>query len=394
MDFRLISNEEDFSDNEALSKPNIEVSSRLGTKLLTSTILDSPPSCLEFVPSDPDYFIVGTYVLEAGDPNSSCSMLLQTISFSSAVLDLQFDPYISNRFAVATSTGAIKFLSFDRKRHELVTEENSCLVAPSPDVLVLSLKWSQQHKHPSLLAYSLSNGDAAILDTKDYRVRYSFPKAHSLEVWSTAWSLVTSLPAFYTGGDDSILCYHNLDQASEQPDEFPSPRSAKKSVLDRRNHFAGVTAILPLWVDDEENEFVLTGSYDDFVRVLQIKRGRAPKYVDLMAELNLGGGVWQLKRLNCKPPTTEPDEVTFWIIASCMHAGCRLLKIAKKADEADKDSAWTIEIVGRFEKHESMNYASDTQPSPNLQTCTEATFVSTSFYDKKLCIWKLEDAPT
>lgn len=60
-------NKENFPDDESLSKPSVEVSSRLETKLLTSTTLDSPPSCLEFVPSDPDYFIVGTYVLEAGD---------------------------------------------------------------------------------------------------------------------------------------------------------------------------------------------------------------------------------------------------------------------------------------------------------------------------------------
>jgi len=30
---------------------------------LTTVFLDQPPSCLEFCPEDPDYFVVGTYLL-------------------------------------------------------------------------------------------------------------------------------------------------------------------------------------------------------------------------------------------------------------------------------------------------------------------------------------------
>jgi diphthamide biosynthesis protein 7 len=30
---------------------------------LTTIFLDQPPSCLEFCPADPDYFVVGTYLL-------------------------------------------------------------------------------------------------------------------------------------------------------------------------------------------------------------------------------------------------------------------------------------------------------------------------------------------
>lgn len=29
----------------------------------TTVFLDQPPSCLEFCPEDPDYFVVGTYLL-------------------------------------------------------------------------------------------------------------------------------------------------------------------------------------------------------------------------------------------------------------------------------------------------------------------------------------------
>lgn len=31
---------------------------------VTTTILDTPPSCLEFSPGTPEYFVVGTYYLE------------------------------------------------------------------------------------------------------------------------------------------------------------------------------------------------------------------------------------------------------------------------------------------------------------------------------------------
>jgi hypothetical protein len=39
-------------------------------KSLASTVLDLPPSCLEFSPLHPDYFVVGTYNLESGEPES------------------------------------------------------------------------------------------------------------------------------------------------------------------------------------------------------------------------------------------------------------------------------------------------------------------------------------
>lgn len=81
--------------------------------------------------------------------------------------------------------------------------------------------------------------------------------------------------AVFSGGDDATL-------------RFGGPAG---EWSDRRTHGAGVTAILPL--ANEENVTV-TGSYDDRIRVLftpQVGRKQ------MLAEQDLGGGVWRLKML-------------------------------------------------------------------------------------------------
>ena len=73
------------------------------------------------------------------------------------------------------------------------------------------------------------------------------------------------------------------------------------------------------------------------------------------------------------------------ILASCMHVGARVLRLSKADGEP-----WTFEILARFEEHQSMNYGSDAQPSAGHKK----SIISTSFYDKLLCLWEfdLEDA--
>ena len=69
------------------------------------------------------------------------------------------------------------------------------------------------------------------------------------------------------------------------------------------------------------------------------------------------------------------------ILASCMHAGARVLRLCKADDEP-----WTFEILARFEEHKSMNYGTDVQPSAGLKK----SIISTSFYDKLLCLWEFD----
>lgn len=234
-----------------------------------------------------------------------------------------------------------------------------------------------------MMAITMSNGDVAIVDTDHLKMRHTLPRAHSLEAWVAAWSPLREKLIAYSGGDDSVLRRHDC---SNRQDSSVSKNHAD-FVQDTKLHGAGVTAILPLCVDHDKSEFLVTGSYDEYVRVLQIKPGL--ERAKLLLEQRMDGGVWQLRLLNySQPPITGPGKACHWVLASCMHAGCRVLKIFQPPH---RDENWSLEVVGKFEAHESMNYASDAQQDPQARDVKDLTFVSTSFYDKKLCVWKLDD---
>lgn len=145
-----------------------------------------------------------------------------------------------------------------------------------------------------------------------------------------------------------------------------------------KGHDAGVTAILPLLAQDGGQELIATGSYDEHIRLFWFPPLGRPKK---LAESRLGGGVW---RLNLVDMDTTPSQSYVWrarILASCMHAGARILEVLQT-----HDGEYRFEILGRFEEHKSMNYGSDIQPGSK----GKLSIVSTSFYDKLLCLWEFE----
>ena len=124
-----------------------------------------------------------------------------------------------------------------------------------------------------------------------------------------------------------------------------------------------------------EEDIILTGSYDDHIRVLSITK--PPK---LLAELRLGGGVWRLKLINThKTDTTRHYD----ILASCMHAGARIVRISLFEFDTEPPN---IRVLAKFGEHESMNYGSDFVRAKD--DSYDYTILSTSFYDKRLCLWK------
>ena len=72
------------------------------------------------------------------------------------------------------------------------------------------------------------------------------------------------------------------------------------------------------------------------------------------------------------------------ILASCMHAGAKILEVWR-----DECGEWFIDVVAKFDEHESMNYASTGRPRYGAGVMEGFTIVSTSFYDKKLCVWEI-----
>jgi diphthamide biosynthesis protein 7 len=165
-------------------------------------------------------------------------------------------------------------------------------------------------------------------------------------------------------------------------------------------HNAGVTAILPLPLHtDIGRDILLTGSYDDHVRVYATydHRPNHSSIPKVLAELRIGGGVWRLKFLRDYTLINQTGQAglqagedpiyAFRVLASCMHAGARVLEVT-----GSKHGDWAIKVLAAFEEHASMNYGSDVQPvcdAAAKENDREALCVSTSFYDKLLCVWRL-----
>lgn len=79
-----------------------------------------------------------------------------------------------------------------------------------------------------------------------------------------------------------------------------------------------------------------------------------------------------------------------------MHAGTRIVQVIheeKKKKEDDDEEEWKFHVLAKFEEHESMNYGSDVQPDLKEKKKEEKEkkkIVSTSFYDRRLCLWTVE----
>ncbi|KXT01333.1 hypothetical protein AC578_2710 [Pseudocercospora eumusae] len=413
-----------------------------------SLALDLPPSCIAFCPTLSNFFVVGTYYLHgkeqqgdlllreannnnsnnaeplSGDPESTppspdeCvqkrtgSLILfrleqdnitrvSTITTDFAILDIQWslhaDKVGDTLLAVATSTGLLAFYRLDAARQELVL---SCVkrICDST-ILVLSLTWHPFRPH--VLGLTLSNGNVLLCEcnssssstedqlwSQDAVITTHGIQQHELEAWTMAFTTQTALTL--SGGDDILL------QCSQIQDEGEDMH-IEALWKDRKLHEAGVTAILPL-----SDTLVVTGSYDDHIRVLSLPSvGRR----QTLASLYLGGGVWRLKVLaqekaavavpTCQNMQEASDSAlrqpctSLVLLASCMHAGARIVRLVRSRDEE-----WTFEVLARFEEHKSMNYGSDVQPERKGPGGSGGvrSIVSTSFYDRLLCLWKIDMA--
>jgi diphthamide biosynthesis protein 7 len=119
------------------------------------------------------------------------------------------------------------------------------------------------------------------------------------------------------------------------------------------------------------------------------------------AELNIGGGVWRLKFLSADPIVEQElgnsgRVLKVLVLASCMHAGARVLEVTGKC-RAEGEWEWMIDVLGSVTAHESMCYGCDVQPLDERvkgggSTHGKRVCVSTSFYDRLLCVWSFDMA--
>jgi diphthine methyl ester acylhydrolase len=441
----------------------------------SNRVIHQPPSCIEFCPADPSILIVGTYKLEETQVNSSSegaeaqsrsgrvevyqitrkhgsssfgiSQCIDKYDFPDcAVLDLHFRPQEPTFFAVCTSTSQIVFFGLqDLERCQgggsiqpSLHKIGSFQIHEDPTVLATSFAWhpwpmSNSGKRMSF-AVTFSSGETKLFviskngisklscyDVFQDFIHASIDPSHTLEAWTAAFP---GLPCgtenermLFTGGDDSVLALHCIK------DELDYGRMRATEVFrDRKSHGAGVTAILPildLSRSTPRTKAFVTGSYDEHIRVFTIEEN-SPHKRRLVAELRLGGGVWRLKKLSeslAEKAGGGGYVCSVLILASCMHAGARIVRVIRHQGNRNNDSRchWELDVVGQFSKgHESMCYAADSMSTRRLvdkysegvaiqspkhwrdrsdhphnddDPPRDYVIVSTSFYDKKICIW-------
>lgn len=245
--------------------------------------------------------------------------------------------------AVATSTGILAFYRLQQQQQEQPKLVLSHVqhITDDDTTLVLSLTWHPVR--PGVLGLTLSDGrvcvctstsmgmgtssgsgsgsteeddTAAGLWSQDAAVSLQDVHEHELEAWMMNFT-PESLNVL-SGGDDIVLqCSHVADddddddddesEAEEEEEQKEDQDEDEQHVLqkkpnrknkntflwqNRKLHHAGITAILPL-----SETLVITGSYDDHIRLLQLPKIPGDTRPKLLAELNLGGGVWRLKLL-------------------------------------------------------------------------------------------------
>lgn len=246
-----------------------------------------------------------------------------------------------------------------------------------------------------------SDGRTSVFETKHDLTKgefteHQFQAKQTIEIWFVALGTFREdwqsekLSSFLFTGDDfgtlrTVRFASSEDAEKTESDEASLPPTLLDYSDRARHHTAGVTSILPLPLPLFQGApIVLTGSYDEYLRVYH-----ATQRGNVLAELCLGGGVWRLQMLRFSALSDEHFSVL--ILASCMHAGTRVVQVSCNRPESGEwnDGAWKIEILAKFTEHESMNYASDVWRDKNINE-SGLLVVSSSFYDRRVCVWDVD----
>ena len=423
---------------------------------------DQPPSCIAFCPANPSIFVVGTYKLEVHEESSSpegtesqsrsgqlelyqikknaqssgfgVSRCIDRYEFSDfAVLDLHFRPRDPAFFAICTSTSQMVFFRLENVQSAWEADSarpsfrklGCCQIGEDDTVLATAFTWEPQPT-TALLSFvvAFSSGEVKLFGLGEHGFQVltetSIDPAHTLEAWTVAIADLSSRTKnermLLTGGDDSVLAFHSIKSGTAL-----DGATTTQMFQDRKSHSAGVTAILLILEGTHVNlgtRVFVTGSYDEHIRVFTLE-DRPPYKRNIVAELSLGGGVWRLRTLlHLLCEEVGGDHVcSVLLLASCMHAGVRVVRIAQRLSKNMNQEActWDVDVVGAFTKgHESMCYGADSidirrlikcegnrristyqlsspqrsvTPEDDVDPPRDFVVVSTSFYDRKICVW-------
>lgn len=364
----------------------------------------------------------------------------QVVPLPYAVFDIEFHPIRKHILGVVGSDGSISVYSVSKDEN---TDGSTVpqiqhfwsTAGERPGVSALYFSWFPKDWFPLAsipytdgFAVSLSNGTTRILllepePRKSHDIaqnrkgdwnflcsEYLPERRKGIEPWIVALARYTNpmhpggMESYLFTGDDmgtlgtQSYAYPDDGHHSWELEEMWAMCNYRDTNDEGRHHPAGgVTSILPLPISHvvKHAPIILTGSYDEYIRVYH-----ATSKGSVLAEKRLGGGVWRLQVINVEiiplraTAAGKPlSEKRYLILASCMHAGTRIVKVTwKRASLSDLEIGdWDIEVLAQFTEHKSMNYASGVWKGRNdAATGTELVCVSSSFYDKRLCLWKVQ----
>lgn len=192
-------------------------------------------------------------------------------------------------------------------------------------------------------------------------------KAHDFEAWIAAFDC-HSPTTVWSGGDDLTLKGWDL-RTPLFLSTVPTPTFSCSKPFN-----GGVTSLQSHHL---RQHIWAVGSYDSYLRLFDARMPARP-----LSETEVGGGVWRVK--------WHLDDATR-LLLGCMHDGFKVLKLEELAEEgmgAAELRGKEMEVVTRFDEHESLAYGCDWDRGLSGEQEGEGTTVySCSFYDARLHIW-------
>lgn len=220
--------------------------------------------------------------------------------------------------------------------------------------MCLCLDWNSS---ASSISLGHSDGSISLASLREDQVQFSQSwLGHDYEVWATSFDAHRP-DLLYTGADD---CRFSCWDLRAHPSEIVFQNT--------KSHQMGVCCITQ---DPMNSNILLTGSYDEFLRVWDVRSTSKPV---CERSLCLGGGVWRIKY--------HPYMSNF-VLAACMHNGFAIASIEEQ----------NVHVVEKYCKHESLAYGADWQKGEmNMQGIwNKGLLVATcSFYDRLLRVWQPE----
>ena len=250
-------------------------------------------------------------------------------------------------FACVDSTGRVNV-------YELIPDEinlkHTISAAHDSPCIALSLSWSSDIMATSqpCIASSYSTGELQVSQlTPTTLTKVNTWKAHDFEAWICAFNHYNP-SIVYSGGDDCR--FKGWDTRSND------------CLFTNRTHEMGVCS---MHCSLHRDNILATGSYDENIRLWDTRCIRKSP----LSSSNVGGGVWRLK--------WSPHDKNL-LVAACMHNGVSVIDCS----DIETDSHST---VVKYSVHNSLSYGVDWC----FESSQDNLLASCSFYDHKLCVWRM-----